>query len=173
MVAPPPPNVPVDERSQPCDRNSSSNNNGNSSPQPPRRSNGNGGRRPSASGRGERLERIPGYSGFIRGSQHVSGVSYGRMTRKLDNSVFQMHEPKLLLPPAPNKLPLPVEQEPPSRGRIPGYVRACVRACVGARARASLRGRVACVQCAPCVLGLVRGSAPPACSARVTRRTQP
>merc|ERR1719231_723058 len=66
---------------------------------------------------------VPGYTGFVRGSQHIAGATYGSTTRSAHKSYgstpqFQQIDEEMELPTAPNKK-LHAKQPPPNL--IPGY----------------------------------------------------
>lgn len=73
---------------------------------------------------------IPGYKGFIRGSQHFYGSTYGRMSRKASNHEFGPDMEGNPVDELPNGVTVPTEtQMPPpelveqesARYRLPGY----------------------------------------------------
>jgi len=47
--------------------------------------------------------RIPGYQGYVPASQHVSGVTYGNMTRCTISAGFKVASSDVALPPSPNR----------------------------------------------------------------------
>jgi hypothetical protein len=65
--------------------------------------------------------KIPGYSGFIRGSQHMSGVSYGTMTHDVTRADWQDMTSRSIMPPQPQRAStgLPAAREP--HHHLPGY----------------------------------------------------
>jgi len=67
--------------------------------------------------------RIPGYTGFIRGSQHIAGATYGSTTRSAQLSYgsypkFQEINEAVELPTAPHKK---AHAHAPPKHQIPGY----------------------------------------------------
>jgi hypothetical protein len=64
--------------------------------------------------------KIPGYSGFIRGSQHISGITFGNMSRDTQEQNFVTTE-------ASNALPSPIAAniDTPNnvnyKHKLPGY----------------------------------------------------
>ena len=60
-----------------------------------------------------------GYTGFIRGSQHYAGCTYGELTRTTDESDFTKQESARALP-VPASRNLSPERAAPSN-KVPGY----------------------------------------------------
>ena len=71
---------------------------------------------PAEAGKG----RIPGYSGYIPGSQHLGGTSFGKLTRLTEqNKKTGVNKPEMYFPPAPTRTSNQATQA--TGYRLPGY----------------------------------------------------
>jgi hypothetical protein len=61
-----------------------------------------------------------GHTGFMRGGQHVSGMTYGNLSRTTSEGDFKGETTPLnALPPSPHQTQTPVTSNP--KHRLPGY----------------------------------------------------
>lgn len=63
--------------------------------------------------------RVPGYGGFVRGAQHHSATTFGKMTTNTNESDFSDYESPSLLPDSPQRQRYQQVEQP--KHKIPGY----------------------------------------------------